>query len=89
MARDIIIVRLDLLNIEIVEVIVVEIERVDIEAVDSDEIVRVENVDAISVASEKCSDGIGRNMLYALPDTIAAGRGFLGFSDASDHRVDG
>ena len=79
---------LDLLNIEIVEVIVVEIERAGIEAIDGDRVVWVENVDAISAAGEKYSDDIGRNVLHALPDTIAAGGEFLGFSGASDHRVD-
>ena len=28
-------------------------------------------------------------MLHALPDTIAAGEGFLDFSSASDYRVNG
>ena len=79
---------MDLLNIEIVEVIVVEIERAGIEAVDNSGVIRIENIDAISAAGEKCSDDIGRNMLYTLPDAIAAGREFLGFSDASNHRVD-
>ena len=78
---------LDLLNIEIVKVIVVEIERVGIEAINSDEIVRVENIDAISAMGEKYSDSVGRNVLYALLNTIAAGREFLGFSGASNYRV--
>ena len=89
MARDITIARLNLLNIEIVEVIVVEIERTGIEAIDSGEIVQIENVNAISAAGEECSDDMGQNVLHALPDTIAAGGEFLGFSSASDHRVNG
>ena len=80
---------LDLLDIEIVEVIVVEIEGAGIEAVDSSGVVQIEDVDAISAASEKCSDDMRWNVLHALPDTIAAGRGFLGFSGVSDHKVDG
>ena len=79
---------LNLLDIEIVEVIVVEIERAGIEAVDSDGVVQVEDVDVISAAGEECSDDIGRNVLHALPDTITAGGGFLGFLGTSDHRVD-
>ena len=89
MARDITIAGLDLLDIEIVEVIVVEIEGAGIEAVDDGGVVQIEDVDVISAAGKECSDGIGRNVLHALPDTIAAGRGFLGFSGASDHGVDG
>ena len=89
MARDITIAGLDLLDIEIVEVIVVEIEGAGIEAVDSDKVVQIENVNAISAAGEKCSDSVRQNVLHALPDTIAAGEGFLGFSGASNYRVDG
>ena len=80
---------LDLLDIEIVEVIVVEIEGAGIEAVDGGGVVQIEDVDAISAAGEECSDGVRWNMLYALPDAIAAGREFLGFLGVSDHGVDG
>ena len=83
------IVGLDLLDIEIVEVIVVEIEGAGIEAVDGGGVIWVEDVDVISAAGEECSDGVGQNVLHALPDAIAAGEGFLGFSGVSDHRVDG
>ena len=79
---------MNLLDIEIVEVIVVEIERASIEAVDSDKVVQIENVDVISAAGEKCSDDIGRNMLYALLDTIAAGKEFLSFLSTSNYEVD-
>ena len=89
LARDVTIARLDLLDIEIVEVIVVEIEGVGIEAVDSGGVVWVEDVDVISAAGEECSDGVGWNVLHALPDAIAAGGGFLGFLGASDYGVDG
>ena len=75
---------LDLLDIEIVEVIVVEIEGAGIEAIDGDGVVQIEDVNTISAAGKKCSDGMGQNVLHALPDTIAAGRGFLGFSGVSD-----
>ena len=83
------IVGLDLLDIEIVEVIVVEIEGAGIEAIDSGGVIWIEDVDVISAAGEECSDGIGQNVLHALPDAIAAGEGFLDFSGVSNHRVDG